>query len=62
MGGLEADFDLVADVLSLHVPFQILQSGKKLAIVRGTLRREDGTIVSTCEHHKYNHDSSQARL
>lgn len=45
------------------MPLQIVHAGKKLALVKGVLKREsDGKIVSTCEHHKFNDDDSAHKL
>lgn len=39
---------------------QTVNVGKRLALLKGVLRREDGALVSTCEHQMYNVDADTA--
>jgi hypothetical protein len=44
---------LTRDVLNI----QTVNVGKRLALLKGVLKREDGAIISTCEHQMYNVDA-----
>jgi hypothetical protein len=39
---------------------QTVNVGKRLALLKGVLKREDGALVSTCEHQMYNVDADAA--
>lgn len=42
---------------------QIVHAGKRLCLLKGTMKREkDGAVVATCEHNKYNIDADDARM
>ncbi|KAJ0158267.1 Acyl-coenzyme A thioesterase 13 [Colletotrichum tanaceti] len=42
---------------------EIVQIGKTLCQLRGTLRRKrDGLVLATCEHHKFNTDPPASKL
>ena len=42
---------------------QVVQAGKRLALIRATMKREsDGAVISTCEHNKYHTDGDKARM
>lgn len=48
------DGTLVFDIQTVNV-------GKRLALLKGVLKREkDGAIISTCEHQMYNVDADAA--
>jgi hypothetical protein len=44
---------LTRDVLNI----QTVNVGKRLALLKGVLKREDGALISTCEHQMYNVDA-----
>ncbi|WYZ45369.1 hypothetical protein EsH8_VIII_000685 [Colletotrichum jinshuiense] len=45
------------------VECEIIQIGKTLCQIRGTLRRKrDGLVLATCEHHKFNTDPPASKL
>jgi hypothetical protein len=39
---------------------QTVNVGKRLALLKGVLKREDDALVSTCEHQMYNVDADAA--
>ena len=39
---------------------QTVNVGKRLALLKGVLKREDGALISTCEHQMYNVDADAA--
>jgi hypothetical protein len=41
---------------------QTVNVSKRMALFRGVLKREDGSIVSTCEHQMYNVDADAVKL
>jgi hypothetical protein len=41
---------------------QTVNVSKRLALLRGVLKREDGALVSTCEHQMYNVDADAVKL
>lgn len=41
---------------------QTVNVGRRLALLRGVLKREDGGVVSTCEHQLYNVDADSGKL
>ena len=49
--------NVVQSFANQGTPIDILQVGKKLATLRGTMRRKrDGTVLATAEHNKFNID------
>ena len=43
-------------------PTQTVNVSKRLALMRGVLKKQDGALVSTCEHQMYNVDADNAKL
>ena len=41
---------------------QTVNVSKRLALMRGVLKRQDGALVSTCEHQMYNVDADAVKL
>jgi acyl-coenzyme A thioesterase 13 len=41
---------------------QTVNVSKRLALLRGVLKREDGALISTCEHQMYNVDADAVKL
>lgn len=41
---------------------QTVNVSKRLALLRGVLKREDGALISTCEHQMYNVDADTVKL
>lgn len=41
---------------------QTVNVSKRLALLRGVLKRQDGALVSSCEHQMYNVDADAGKL
>ena len=52
-------FQLYSNVTTSLIVVKTVNVGKRLALLKGVLiREEDGAIISTCEHDKYNDDNA----
>jgi acyl-coenzyme A thioesterase 13 len=53
---------LVLQITNLEIfwTLQTVNVGKRLALLKGVLKREDGALISTCEHQMYNVDADAA--